>query len=675
MSDVTDRIIQLSKQLDYHDNLYYNEEKPELSDAEYDALRIDYIDLIRSHPDAFRETGLKEKVGAPVSQSHLPVVPHTERLLSLGNAYDEDELRGFLKSAPTAHGYVGEVKMDGLAIRIIYEGGVLTRAVTRGDGFEGEDVTNHVKDISCLPTRLKDGYPETLEVGAEIYLSFPEFNEINKRLAHSGKDEFASPRNAASGILRRKNDADWDRQRLGACCYTLARSSDIIPDTQWECLEVMKELGLPVNVERRLLMTDKAVVAYYEDIMGRRSQLTYPIDGVVIKVNRIAEQKTLGATGRIPKWAIAWKPPALIYKTILTDIITQVGRTGVVTPVAVLAPVMIDGIKVTRATLHNEDYIAQRDIRIGDVVGVQRAGDVIPKVVGPLLDKMDGQERGKPYVFNKTCPSCQSALVRLDGEAAWKCLNISECPTQRLECLTTICSRDALNIIGLSRQTLCVLLTKGIITTAPSIFRLKDHRDELLKIDGFQKKSVDNLLASIETARHVSLGKFLYALQIDHVGRSVSRDIAKAFHSKEAIFDAFGEVENSNSMGYKRLASIPGIGRTILQSIAGYMRIQDNVIAMHDLADMMDVGEEMDDASEKLFDGKKVCFTGTFTKKKRKDWEALALSLGAKVVNKVTAGTDWLVVGDGGKPGTKLDDAKKYNVDTLNEGAFEALVK
>lgn len=667
------RLKDLYQRILYHNDLYYNKNAPELTDEQYDQLREDFLHLSNEHPDDVQALNLILPVGAPVPTS-MEKIKHSEKLLSLDNAYDEEMRSDFLQSALVKHGWVGEVKIDGLAVRILYENGILTQAVTRGDGYEGEDVTNQVKDIPCLPKSLPVGSPDLVEVGAEVYLSFPEFTEINKRLQEEGADLLSSPRNAAAGILRRKADPAWDRNRLGVFCYTLARSSDPLPDTQMESLDLMRNLGLPINDNVRLLMTADAVEKYFTDITFRRNKLTYPIDGVVVKVNDRTEQQSLGVTGRFPKWAMAFKFPAPIYQTTLKDIITQVGRTGVVTPVAILEPVVIDGVTVTRATLHNEDYITKNDIRIGDVVGVQRAGDVIPRITGPLLDKMDGVVRANPYTFDTECPSCHSNLVRLDDEAAWKCLNVAVCPAQRLERLVTFVSRDAMDIVGLSRQTLAQFLKSQVITTARTIYDLgRDTTPAAIALlDGWTTKSVGKLLEAIEKSRTVPLNRFIYALQIDHVGRTVSRQLAEEFVTLRQFLRAMVNISDTKSVDYQTVRQLPGVGDVIIKSMQDHFHQSENALEMHELADCLTVTDmPVAIPKEGPLSGSRICFTGTFTKHPRKYWEDAARAVGAKVVSKVTETTLLLVVGDGGKAGSKLKDAKTHKVMDIPESYFQ----
>lgn len=663
----------LYKKITYYDDLYYNKNVPEVDDSEYDTLVKRYRALCREVPEEVYNKVLG--VGA-APNGDLPTLKHKTKLLSLENAYDPHMVGSFMEDTASSSGYVGECKIDGLSISLTYRRGRYIRALTRGNGIEGEDITEQVRNIPCVPMTLSEPYPEEAVFCGECYLSKEEFITINKRLASEGKDLFKSPRNAAAGIIRRKFDPNKDQSRLGVFIYTYLYSSEDLPDTQMECLETIKGYGLPVEPFTKLLMSEKAVESYITHMTASRNDLPYDIDGIVFKVNGLTEQQALGSTSRAPRWAVAYKFPAPVHKTILKDIITQVGRTGVVTPVAILEPVVIDGITVTRATLHNEDYVVSRDIRIGDVIGVQRAGDVIPRVTGPLMEDMEGVDRAKPFVFNNVCPSCGSNLIREPDEAVWKCVNVSACPAQRLERLVTFVGKDAMDIVGLSRQTLMQFLSHQIITGARSIYQIPtpEIQQDILLLDGWKKKSLDNLVKAVEKSKTVPLNRFIYALQIDHVGRTVSRQLAETFLTLPRFMEAMSNIKDQTSRDYHLIEDLPGIGPVILNGLRNHFNQSENEVEFHDLADCLRVTDMPRATTGGHLAGATICFTGIFELNTRKEWENKARSVGARVVGKVTPTTTFLIVGNGGKAGSKLKDAQRLGVEVHDERALISIL-
>lgn len=675
MSD-GNRLKELHSRITYYDDLYHNQNISEISDPKYDALSREYHRLIEKYPDIAKELNIELTVGATPT-GNLPKIKHREKLLSLDNAFTKEELNKFLDSViktlpkDTDVSFVGEQKLDGLSISVHYEKGVFKQAVTRGDGFIGEDITEQVKTTRCVPMTLSGVYPDVLELRAECYLPKSEFIAINKRHDELGLRLLTSTRNAAAGILRRKTDTYNDRALLDAAFYTIGFSSDPIPDTQWECLEVMKEWGLPINGWSKVFYKPEDIFAYCLDQLTERDKLPYDIDGVVVKLNSISDQKIVGQTNRVPKWAIAWKFPSKTYATVLKDITVQVGRLGTLTPVGIVTPVEIDGVTVTRVTLHNADYIAEKDIRIGDTVGILRSGDVIPKLTSVLLDQMNGVVRSEPYEFPKFCPSCGGPVVQIEGEVARKCINHTLCPAQRLERLTLFAARDAMNIVGLSRKKIVQLLKAGLITTALSFFDLKDKRSELAALSGWSSKSASALIASIEASRIVAFDKLIYSLQIDHVGRSVSRQLAGYFKTPEKFLGEMRLITTPESGVLNEIKSLPGIGEQIADSLKTFFTLGDNFDTAEKLISicMVEVPKE---AIASPISGKRIVFTGSFAIHKRKDWEKIVKDHGGIVSGSVSKTTDYVIVGT--DPGTKAKDAETFGITMLSEIEFNTLL-
>lgn len=670
------RLKTLHEQIMEYDKQYYENDTSVITDGKYDELRREYHRLIDAYPDEAASMGIELGVGYTPS-GPLPKVKHKEKLLSLDNTYTQDELSKFIESVrkvlPKGKNatFVGEQKIDGLAISFHYEKGHFKKAVTRGDGFIGEDVTDNVKDAEIVPMTLQEGCPDRLEIRGECYLSRVEFTAINDRARQLGKPLFSSPRNAASGILRRKVDHEGDRKRLGVFCYTIGSSSEDLPDTQWECLELLKEWGFQINAWNKLLLNEKAIIAYCDEQLKERDKLTYDIDGAVIKVNELVYQEELGATNRAPRWASAWKFPAMMYPTVLKDIVVQVGRLGTATPVGILEPVTIDGVVIKRATLHNADYIANRDLRIGDVVGVLRAGDVIPRIEKVLLDHMGDALRSAPFMFPKECPACQGPLLREEGESDYKCTNHLRCPAQRLERLVLFVHRDAVNIMGLSRKKIVQLLKAGLITTAVSIFDLPQKKMQLCVLDGWNVKSAGKLIRAIEAARTIAFDKFIYALQIDHVGRTVSRQLADYYKTPDNFFSTMFLFRTDEEKVIEDLKNMPNVGNEIISSLRAFF-LQDENLDMADALRERLMIEVPKATIESPVTGKKIVFTGSFAARKRKDWEALVRELGATVVNSVSKSTDYVVVGM--DPGSKQADAIKYGATLIDEFGLKELL-
>jgi DNA ligase (NAD+) len=603
-------------------------------------------------------------------------------MLSLGNVFSEAELadfiagvRRFLKELSDDENIplemVAEPKIDGLSVSLRYEKGALVSAATRGDGTVGEDVTRNVMTFKDLPRTLAGAAPDLLEVRGEVYLAKSDFDALNARQAEAGERTFANPRNAAAGSLRQLDSEITAARPLKMFAYAWGEVSESIADTHWQFLERLKGWKFDVNPRTQLCTGLEDMMAAYDATFDVRAGLDYDIDGMVYKVNRIDWQQRLGFVSRAPRWAVAHKFPAERAVTVLRDIEIQVGRTGTLTPVAKLEPVTVGGVVVSNATLHNEDEIARKDLRIGDTVVVQRAGDVIPQVLEVVADKRPKQTQA--FVMPETCPECGSPAVRDEGEVARRCTGGFTCPAQAAEKLKHFVSRGAFDIEGLGAKHITAFFEDGIIDSEADIFRLAEKRAEILERQGWGDQSVDNLIAAIEARRGVPLERFIYALGIRQVGQATARLLAKSYgsfdHWKEAMIAA-GEPE---SEAYLDLTNIDGIGPSVAEDIAAYFARERNLAVAEDLGSQLTI-EDFDapDAASSPVAGKTIVFTGSLERMSRGEAKAKAEALGAKVAGSVSKKTDYVVVG--ADAGSKAKKAAELGVAVLSEDEWRALI-
>jgi DNA ligase (NAD+) len=683
-------LARLAVEIAHHDRLYHQSDEPEISDADYDELRKRNDAIEARFPDLVRDDSPSRKVGAPASETFAKV-RHRVPMLSLGNAFaDEDvaefdtRVRRFLSLKPEdALAFTAEPKIDGLSISIRYENGKLVEAATRGDGAEGENVTANVRTIGEIPAKLKGKVPEVAEVRGEIYMSHADFATLNEGQAASGGKIFANPRNAAAGSLRQLDSTITAARPLRFFAYAWGEMSDMPADTQRGMVEAFESWGLPVNPLMRLCESADEMLAFYREIGERRASLGYDIDGVVYKVNRLDLQARLGFVSRSPRWAIAHKFPAEQATTVLRDIEIQVGRTGSLTPVAKLVPVTVGGVVVSNATLHNEDEIARKDIRIGDTVVVQRAGDVIPQIVRVIVEKRP--ESTEPYAFPKVCPVCGSHAVREADESPGaggvvrRCTGGLICPAQAKERLKHFVSRLAFDIEGLGDEKIEAFFEEGLIRRPADIFTLEARdsvsEDPLAKRKGFGKKSVENLFRAIDARRSIGLERFIFALGIRHVGETTAKDLARAFRTMEA-FRAAAEAAaagGKDSEAYKDIDDIEGIGETVVDALVDFFSEPHNVEALTDLlAHVKSTPYEPVQATDSPVTGKTVVFTGTLERFSRNEAKATAERLGAKVAGSVSAKTDYLIAG--ADAGSKLTNAQKLGVKVLTEDEWLTLI-
>jgi DNA ligase (NAD+) len=687
-------LARLAREIARHDDLYYREDAPELSDAEYDELRRRNLEIEARFPALQREDSPSRRVGAAPVEA-FGKVRHAVPMLSLGNAFADEDIAEFIARVRRFLGLgaeapvevTAEPKIDGLGISLTYEAGRLTLAATRGDGEEGENVTANVKTIRQVPHRLRGAdVPERVEVRGEIYLPHADFRKLNEEQAAAGAKVFANPRNAAAGSLRQLDPSITARRPLRLFAYAWGAASGPLPaETQAGVIEAFGRWGLPVNPLMRLCADTEAMLAFYRDVAGKRASLGYDIDGVVYKVNRLDWQDRLGFVSRAPRWAIAHKFPAEEATTTLRDIVINVGRTGALTPAAELEPVFVGGVTVSNATLHNEDEIARKDIRVGDTVIVRRAGDVIPQIVGVVLEKRPAG--AEPWRMPEVCPACGSHAVRETDEkgkadVVRRCTGGLICPAQRKERLKHFVSRNAFDIEGLGEKQIEAFYDEGRIMQPADIFTLA-ARDARLPEDGrlgakkgYGAKSVENLFKAIEARRRIGLERFIYALGIRHIGETTARDLAKALSTFEG-FRAGAEAAaagGKESEAYAELDNIEGIGSTVIDALVEFFAEPHNVQALDDLLAEVTVEPFVRSAAAEgsPVAGKTVVFTGTLERMTRGEAKALAERLGAKVAGSVSKKTDYVVAG--ADAGSKLAKAREAGVAVLTEEEWLALV-
>jgi len=658
-------IEQLKKLINYHNYRYYVLDSPEISDAEYDALMQRLKKLEESHPELVTPDSPTQRVGA-APLTAFTTVEHRVPLLSLGNVFSDEELLVWYRRIENLTGsrkyqFVCELKIDGLAVALTYINGSLVSGATRGDGVHGEDITQNLKTIRSIPLTLPESAPGVIDVRGEVYLPKSGFRKINEEREEEGLPLFANPRNAAAGSLRQLDPRITARRPLDALFYALGNFEDgIRPATQWEVLQLFQSLGLKTNPNNTLCGTLEEVQAFYQTWKDARETLPYGIDGVVIKINPIDLQQELGNVAREPRWAVAYKFPAIQGTTRLINIDISVGRTGTLNPYAVLEPVSIGGVKIEKATLHNEDYIKGKDIRESDVVIVQRAGDVIPQIVGPIVSRRAGQE--KVFTMPAQCPSCGSETIRLPGEAAWRCTNAA-CPEQARQRLKHFASRDAMDIEGIGEQLSGTLFDAGLVHDVADIYYLT--REKLLTMERMGEKSADKIILSIKRSKDRPAARLIYALGIFHVGAEVAASLAKYFNNIDALSQANRD----------ELLAIPMVGPKIAESIMAFFRQEGNKNIIEKLRE---AGVRLRDeipAQQKplLLVGREFVLTGKLEHLTRHEAEEKIKALGGAVGSDITRKTTDVIVG--ADPGSKLERARAMGTRILEEGDLLRLVQ
>lgn len=649
------RVEELTKLLNQYNKEYYVLDKPSVSDREYDRLMQELIELEAQYPELKSSTSPTVRVGGAILEG-FNKVQHEKPMLSLGNAFNEGDLRDFdarIRKVSPNISYVCELKIDGLAVTLHYRDGQFVKGATRGDGVVGEDISENLKTIQTIPLHIP--YKDPLEVRGEVYMSKATLDKLNKQRAEKGEELFANPRNAAAGSLRQLDSRIAAKRELAMFCYAVPSAEELGCQTHDESLQKIEELGFNVNPNREVCDSIDGVLAYIEKWSTNRFDLPYEIDGIVIKVNQLNEQQKLGSTVKSPRWAIAYKFPAEEVETILKDIIFTVGRTGMVTPNAVLEPVRVAGTRVSRATLHNEDYVKERDIRINDRVIIRKAGEIIPEVVKPVIDARHGDEA--PFEMIQDCPRCGSELIREAGEADYYCLNI-DCPARIVESLCHFVSRDAMNIDGLGVKVVEQLYDNQLIENVADIYKLQ--KEQLLPLERMGEKKVTNLLTAIENSKQNSLERLLFGLGVRHVGSKTAKVLAAHFETIDALMQAT----------FDDFKGIAEIGDVIANSILHYFTQEANVQLINELKalglNMSYTGVKVSTANEaNEFYGKTVVLTGTLATLSRKEAGVKLEALGAKVSGSVSAKTDFLVAGE--KSGSKLKKAQELGVTVIDE--------
>ena len=664
----------LGAEIAEHDRRYHGEDAPTISDAEYDKLRRSYEALETAFPELAAAESESRKVGAPPSEKFTKV-RHVVPMLSLGNIFADDEVEEFCArvrrflgmSAGTLLDVVAEPKIDGLSCGLRYENGELVQAATRGDGYEGEDVTANVRTVEAIPKRLK-GAPKVFEARGEVYMRHRDFAALNTRQAEAGRPVFANPRNFAAGSLRQLDPRITAERPLQFFAYAWGEISEPFASTQLGAIEAMRRFGLPTNPLTRLCHTTAELLERYHAIEAQRATLGYDIDGVVYKVNDLALQTRLGFISRSPRWAVAHKFPAEKAMTVVEAIDVNVGRTGALTPIAKLKPVTIGGVVVSNATLHNEDEIARKDVRVGDTVVVQRAGDVIPQILEVVLDKRP--PGAAPYEFPHVCPVCGSAALReIDektGEAdvVRRCTGTLVCPAQAVEGLKHFVSRNAFDIEGLGEKLIELFFAEGLIRTPADIFTLQARdgqgRPPLREWEGFGETSARNLFNAIDTRRTIALNRFLYALGVRHVGETNARRLARHFGDWAPLRAAARAPDAA-----EELSGIGGIGPVVAEAIADFFAEPRNEAALDALLKEITIEPMEAVAAGHPLAGKTIVFTGSLERMTRDEAKAIAERLGAKVSGSISAKTDLVVAGPGA--GSKLAKARELNIETIDE--------
>lgn len=648
-----ERVRELREEIRHHDYLYYVENAPEISDEEYDRLFRELKELEEEHPELRTPDSPTQRVGAaPLDE--FPTIEHASVMLSLASSAKVEDLRRFDERMRKAVGdgvrYVVEPKFDGASVELVYEDGRLVRAATRGDGRRGEGITENVRTIRAIPLTLRDRDPEPppfLALRAEVIMRIGAFEELNARLMAEDRPTFANPRNAAAGSLRQLDPGITASRPLDAYAYDLIAAEDVEFETQWGVLTALREWGLPVNeLEKRVESVDE-IRDYHAELESRRDDLDYEIDGVVVKLDDLPVREKLGSTSHHPRWAFAFKFQPRKEVTRILSIVPSVGRTGVVTPIAIMRPVEIGGVTVSRANLHNREEVARKDIREGDRVRVQRAGDVIPQVLERIEE--EDRERSEPWEMPGACPSCGTKLVERGPYTV--CPNAFECPAQLAGRLQHFASRNALDIEGIGEETATMLVREGLVRHLPELFELSE--EDLLPQEGFAEKSARNLVEAIEGARKVELARFIYGLGIPEVGAAVARTLADHFRSFEALREADEET----------LQDVDGVGPKMAEQIAGFLNDERVVEIVDALLDEVEL--EAPEGGDRALEGLKFVLTGGLERWTRDEARELLERHGARVTSSVSGQTDYVVAGE--DPGSKLDRARELGVEVLDE--------
>ena len=658
MQERYNELIKIINEADYN---YHTLDNPTITDQEYDKYLRELYRIEEEHPEIKRDDSPSNRAGGQVLDE-FKKVSHTIPMMSLSNVFNESEIVTFdsrIRKEGFNPRYVCELKIDGLSVSLHYEKGKLVTAATRGDGVTGEDITANAKTIKTIPLKLNKEID--IEVRGEIYMSKKVLDKLNKEREKEGKPLFQNARNAAAGSVRQLDSKIAAKRNLECFIYHLPNPLDYGITTHYEALQFMKDLGLRTNPNNRLVNNVNEVLSFIDDYTKERANLAYDIDGIVIKDNSILEQQALGFTAKYPKWATAYKFPATEVLTKLTDIIFTVGRTGQITPNAVLEPVIVQGSTIRRATLHNEDYVKEKDLKIGDIVSIRKAGDVIPEVVKPIKERRTGEE--KDFEMIKVCPICNSPLMKKDGQVDYYCFN-PNCDRRNIEGIIHFVSRKAMNIDGLGEKIVEDFYNMHFINNIVDIYHLNKHREDLIELEGYGDKSVDNLLKAIEDSKTNSLERLIFGLGITHVGEKTAKILATRYKT----------LDNLMSASLEELTNVNDIGEIIAKSIINYFSIEYNQNLIQELKDLglntKYLGAEI--IEDTNFLNKTFVITGTLSNMSRDEAKDRVELLGGKTSSSVSKKTDVVIVGD--NPGSKFDKAKELNIEIWDEAKFLSML-
>ena len=676
-AEAANELMRLAKQIAHHNRLYHTEDSPEISDADYDALVRRNAALEAAFPHLVRADSPSRQVGHDVAASPLSKVRHEVRMMSLDNAFADDDVEEFVARvrrylnlpAEAEVAMTAEDKIDGLSCSLRYENGVLVRAATRGDGQVGEDVTPNVATIADIPQRLAGDVPDVFEIRGEVYMAKADFAALNAAQEESGGKIFANPRNAAAGSLRQKDASVTAARPLRFLAHGWGAASAVPEETQYAMMQRIADWGVPVSSLLVRCSNAAQMLQHYRSIEHGRADLPFDIDGVVYKVDRLDWQERLGFVAKAPRWAIAHKFPAERAETTLEAIDIQVGRTGKLTPVGRLTPVTVGGVVVSNVTLHNRDEIARLGVRPGDRVVIQRAGDVIPQVV----ENLTRDEARAPYAFPDHCPECHSEAVAEEGEVDVRCTGGLICPAQRTERLKHFVSRAALDIEGLGEKTIDEFFAAGWLESPADIFRLRQRRSAILEREGWKDKSVDNLLAAIEAKRTPDASRLLFGLGIRHVGAVTARDLLKRLVTLPALRGAAQRAYAGDAEAVAELTGIDGIGPAVVEALGDFFHEPHNVAVWEDLLREVSPPDYVVETKDSAVAGKTVVFTGALETMSRDEAKAQAERLGARAAGTVSPKTDLVVAGPGA--GSKLKKAQELGIEVIDEAAWAEIVK
>ena len=665
-SDIYNRLSFLKSQIERHNKLYHGHDDPVISDKEFDNICVEYDNLVVRNPNlGFTK---REDVGFEPLEKFTKI-KHSKPMLSLNNGFNINDIEDFIERTRKYLNisrddieFVCEPKIDGLSISLLYENGELSQALTRGNGYEGELVTENILTIDNIPKKIID-YPELLEVRGEIFISKNDFEKLNKEQLTNDKKVFSNPRNAAAGSIRQKDSNEIKKRNLMFFAYTVGEVSDEnLFDTQINLLNKFKYWGFNIPENIKLLKTLDEISSYYNSMLEMRDKIDYEIDGLVYKVNSFALQKRLGEMSRAPRWAIAHKLPSLIKESIIEKIDLQVGRTGTITPVARVKKVKIGGVEVSNVTLHNEDEIERKDIRIGDTVLIERAGDVIPHILSVVKEKRT--KMSEKYFISKHCPACGQITIKKEGEAARKCIN-TDCKAQKIENLIHFCSKNGMNIDGLGNKQIKLFFKKGIVTKYSDIFKLYEKKDELKSYDGFGELSVNKLLSNINKAKLVNFDKFLTSLGIKQVGENTSKILAEHYIDLPNLINNIKKATNKVSDEFHYLVNIDQIGISVAEDIINFFNSSTNLDELDKLSEQLSIKPYQKLNVDNYFLNKKVVITGTLNNFTRDEIKTKLNSLGSKFVSQVSKNIDLVIYGE--NPGSKLSKAQELNIKMIDE--------